>query len=425
MKRRMSLKFLSALSLCILAASLVFVSSNIPVIDESFLRMENEFELAYTPHDAIWITSNQEMIDQAELESWPGNGSTEAPFVISGFSFIQDTQPLRIWNTDLHWIFTGNLVDGDGGGVQCGTWIQEAENGVIHNNIFRNRHSGLALIDITNVNVTNNIVYSNSGFGFDGTSMMRDCNISGNTFYECGTGGINVASGAINCTFSGNTIRDCGGSGISLTMLHSSIVSFNTISNTVDFGIQIFGSTSDEIFSNIINQCEDGIFLKYTDFTQVYNNTISNCLELGFSINSGENSTIEWNTIQNNLGYGIHLDSGVEYFEVKFNSLLDNGVDCQICDDSIGSRIYCNYYSDWNSPDEDSNGFVDIPYVIDGSAENEDLFPLAEMGIVPSMPSTTTNENDIPLGFDPLVVGIAALGIVVVVVFVIVRKRVA
>ena len=68
-------------------------------MDEGLIEVTGQFELAYTHHDPIWIQNNQEMIDQADDESWPGDGSSENPFIISGYSFDSDTQPLRIWNT--------------------------------------------------------------------------------------------------------------------------------------------------------------------------------------------------------------------------------------------------------------------------------------------------------------------------------------
>ena len=94
-----------AFSLGALGISAVIQSSP---MDVGLISPVEHFELAYTHHDPIWIQSNQEMIDQADDESWPGNGTAEDPFIITGYSFDSDTQPLRIWNTDLYWIFTAN-----------------------------------------------------------------------------------------------------------------------------------------------------------------------------------------------------------------------------------------------------------------------------------------------------------------------------
>ena len=74
--------------------SAIFSSSEIVGMNDHTLELTEEFELAYTVHDAIWIQNNQEMIDQAVDESWPGDGSPETPYVITGYSFNKDTQPL-------------------------------------------------------------------------------------------------------------------------------------------------------------------------------------------------------------------------------------------------------------------------------------------------------------------------------------------
>ncbi|MFW9794878.1 MAG: hypothetical protein ACFFEE_11275, partial [Candidatus Thorarchaeota archaeon] len=74
-------------------------------------------------------------------------------------------------------------------------------------------------------------------------------------------------------------------------------------------------------------------------------------------------------------------------------------------------------------PDEDSNGFVDNPYSIDGDAGNEDLLPLAEIGVVPEIPDETPIQT--PLVLDPLILGGVAAMVSIAIIFVVIRKRVS
>ncbi|MHA2426283.1 MAG: hypothetical protein ACXAEF_15955, partial [Candidatus Thorarchaeota archaeon] len=74
------------LGLGVVGINAIFQSSPSGV---DFVNPIEQFELAYTHHDAIWIQSNQEMIDQADAESWSGNGTREFPYVITGYSFNQ------------------------------------------------------------------------------------------------------------------------------------------------------------------------------------------------------------------------------------------------------------------------------------------------------------------------------------------------
>ncbi len=82
------------------------------------------------------------------------------------------------------------------------------------------------------------------------------------------------------------------------------------------------------------------------------------------------------NTIQDNLGYGIYIEEGNDNI-LYHNNFIDNGVQVYELDENAwGSSILSqgNYWNDWQTPDADLNGIVDVPYVI---GLNMDAFPLA------------------------------------------------
>jgi parallel beta-helix repeat protein len=213
----------------------------------------DSFELAYTPHDAIWIQSNEEMIDQADDESWPGNGSAESPYMITGYSFNQDTQPLRVWNTDLFWIFTGNLVDSDLTDQQCGTWLDNVKNGVVTENEFRNRHAGMYILNVENVNITDNLIHSNLGYGMEFGGWIKSCNVSYNTIYDCPNGGMRIPAGTFNSTIIGNTIDNCGMGITLLGSIQNSIISDNSVEDVGGQGIALAMITSGVVSFNIVS----------------------------------------------------------------------------------------------------------------------------------------------------------------------------
>jgi hypothetical protein len=41
-----------------------------------------------------------------------------------------------------------------------------------------------------------------------------------------------------------------------------------------------------------------------------------------------------------------------------------------------------NHWADWTTPDSDTDGIVDVPYVIFGPANGRDLLPLTESKLV-------------------------------------------
>ena len=455
-QKGMMLALMLILSLGALGISAIFSNSDIVGMNDRTLELKEEFELAYTPHDAIEIHDNQDMIDQAADESWPGNGSPETPYVITGYSFNQDTQPLRIWNTDLYWTFTGNLIDSDLSGQKCGTWLDDVENAVISGNTFRHRHAGMYILNVENVNITDNSIYENLGYGLEFGGWIKACNVSGNTIYDCPDGGIRLPGGTFNSTIIGNTIYDCGVLGISLLgSVHDSLISenvideiagigmivgmatdatitFNTITNASDNGLQLFGATSCLVMNNTISESgEDGISASFTDQSSIHYNTVSDCEDVGIHLLSGENSAVCWNTVEGNTGYAVELEEETAYFDIKYNTFADNGDICQICDQGDTNDIRFNYYSDWTSPDVDSNGIVDNPYAADGDVSNEDPYPLTVVGVVPEIeepppttptPTTTPDEPN-PFPMDLILIGVGAAVVIVIISGVILRKR--
>ena len=129
------------------------------------------------------------------------------------------------------------------------------------------------------------------------------------------------------------------------------------------------------------------------DFTEISNNTIISCEDYGIEVISGENSTIIYNTISTCIGHAILLGEEATNFEIFYNSFNNNGVDCQLCDSGTSNIVSQNYYDDWTAPDDNSDGYVDVPYDISGIAENQDLYPLVEAGVIPELPSSTTTTN--------------------------------
>ncbi|MHA2047560.1 MAG: right-handed parallel beta-helix repeat-containing protein [Candidatus Thorarchaeota archaeon] len=437
MRSHTLLKLIIVLGFSFLLLGSMSVVLNSVNFSESALVPVEEFQTAYIVHDAIWITGNEEFVEQAATESWPGNGSASSPYIITGYS------------TDLYWVFTGNLVDGDGQDVECGTWIEDVENAVISDNTFVNRDSGMVLMGVANVNVTNNLIHDCRANGIEVLGMMADCLISGNTIYSFYGSGIRLANGATNLTIidntidditqmginimggcydsvlSGNTMTDTGLSGIMVAMSFNSVISFNSVTNSSDSGIEIMGANSLEVYNNSISNIdENGLDLTYCDYSSIFNNTVIDCSGIGLYAQSGENTTIQWNRIEDVDGFAVHLDVDVEYFDVMYNTFIENGIDCQVCDDSIDSVILCNYYSDWNTPDIDSNGFVDVVYDINGDAENEDALPLAVPGVIPpTVPPTTSPPPTESLAGETLVlVGVAVVVLVLGIVLIIKRR---
>ncbi len=317
------------------------------------------------PHDIIWINGDEMFIEQAGLEGWPGNGTEEDPYLISGYYFNTWNKPLTIYHSSVHWIFTNNLIDGEDD--HGGTWIQNCTHGAIINNEICNRRFAIAIA---------------SGSGI---------NISGNYIHDCWENGIEFIAGMNNATVKNNIIENIGVAGFYSGLSRNSSIVNNTLTNCGEYGVALLGVISNCIITrNIIsytgNETLEGVGMRLMIFntSEVSFNEIINCTSHGILIDTGNNSLIRWNTITNTLGYAIALLPESNQIVVKFNAFIDNELDCQVSDNGTLNEFSHNYYSDWTTPDRNSDGYVDMPYQIDGIADNLDRYPLVKVGVIPT-----------------------------------------
>ncbi|MGY5881939.1 MAG: right-handed parallel beta-helix repeat-containing protein [Candidatus Thorarchaeota archaeon] len=360
------------ITLCFLIGLFVFAIGNplmtTEVLQERTLEKHDKVTSAYTPHTAILLDGNTEMIAQATAESWPGDGTAGDPYQITGYSFYDVQHSVEIRNIDLHWTFTDNEIDGPGDAtVWCGMEISNSSNGYVANNVIFNRYRGLWLVDIEDVTITNNIIEDNLFHGIECPGYINSCLISDNTIRRCDESGIRILTG-VDSEISGNSITNCDGS-----------------------GIWIQESNDIELYNNsILNSGDDGFILKNCKFSLVHNNSIIGSDGIGIAVSSGANSIIRFNHIEDSTEYGLRTAASAELMEITRNVFINNGVAAQVCDEGENNTYIYNYFDEWTSPDADSDQIVDTAYSIDGAAGNEDPYPLADPNAIPPVTSVTT-----------------------------------
>ncbi|MGY5874049.1 MAG: right-handed parallel beta-helix repeat-containing protein, partial [Candidatus Thorarchaeota archaeon] len=422
------------IALCLLIGLFVFVASaplmTIGVLQERTLESHDNATPAYTPHDAILIHSNDEMIAQATAETWPGDGSVGNPYQITGYSFYDVHHSVEIRNIDLHWTFTDNEIDGPHDGtVWCGMEITNSTNGYVANNVITGRFRGLWLIDIYDVTITNNLIVDNLFHGIECVGFINGClisdntmtentgsgivileavdsEISGNNITECGGTGIQVLTTATNCQITDNHVEDVLGLGINLGNAVSVEIMHNELTNINGAGICAIISNDIEIYNNtIIGGGDYGIYLKDSSFGLIHNNSIVGFDGIGIMMDSGENCTFKFNHVEDSSDYGFKTAAESEYMEITQNVFINNGATgSQVYDEGGNNTYIYNYYDEWISPDADSDLIIDVPYVIDGDADNEDPYPLADPNAVPPETDDPTTGTGAPIPMEILLI---------------------
>ncbi|MFX1255149.1 MAG: NosD domain-containing protein [Promethearchaeota archaeon] len=184
--------------------------------------------------------------------------------------------------------------------------------------------------------------------------------------------------------------------GIFLTNTTFASIVNNTISNSLA-GITLFTGNQTVLKSNTAyNNVWDGISIIFSDANIISNNILySNGHEEegnGILIHLCEGNVIINNSIYNNIKYGIDVFSS-DYNNISWNNFIDNnpGGTSQASDTGHHNSFMYNYWADWTSPDNDSDGLVDVPYKIDGTAGNTDPYPLAPPDDLTTEISTTSS----------------------------------
>ena len=358
---------LTMLSLLVLNASGQSVSS------------ETEFTVTqtYTPHDPIHIDGNAEFLSQDAAEEWPGDGSPENPIIISGYSFAAAEHMLRVLNSDLHFEFVGNQLDGLSY-VWCGIACMSAANGVIKDNYVRRAAVGIHVVTVENytiqgnevldslfggiviedgsVNVTvkDNIVYENQDYGIHignpyGSATSHNVTIVGNTIYENSPSGI-ILLEADNCIVDNNEVYSI--------YLHRIVVESGSHSinynNVTDCIIGIRVSNGNGTFTrNKISNVEYALSVG-TENNTISKNELTNNEKVGLRFyisytddNSGSNNLVTGNVIANNSRWGLEFIANADDNIVRGNYFFLNGDTCQASDDGTNNIIDANYWDEF------------------------------------------------------------------------------
>jgi parallel beta-helix repeat protein len=382
----------------------------------------------YEDHANLWIHNDSDFLALVANEGWEGTGTPSDPIIIEGYRFFDtEMQPVRFWDTTLHWIFRNNYVTTDDN--WCGLWALRTQNGIVSSNIFDTCHSGTYLEHVQGLIIENNIFRDNSGSGVDGDNPVSDMVIRNNEIDGNAIDGILFKYPATNITIVNNYIHDNTYDSIDIRFGQDITIENNLMENQ-RYGIKIdYPVTNCVVKGNTIrNIPNSGIYL-FGDYNEITNNTLRNIGEHGIILEEDgdypEHNIINVNTIINCTEFGVLVESECEDNMIQDNSFFESGESCHICDDGTDTTIINNFYDTWSTPDADGNGFVDAPYSLVGTAENADPTPRAapaapipdDYEYVPMTP-TATDDGSLPLMEIAMIGGVGLVVCIIVVIFV-------
>jgi parallel beta-helix repeat protein len=316
--------------------------------------------------------------------------------------------------------FNVNGLDLNYGGVIAGF----SSHITIVENVFTRSYNGATLYASDNCTVSGNQIIDPMWGGI-GVERSNNITVEGNTILSAGAVGINIGSltggfptdamyasgvplplATTDNVVRNNIIVEPGFAGICVDS-HSTgnTMADNTITGAF-YGIYARGS-GDLIVNNTITAAtEDGIYLEWgAQNNRITNNTISDA-QRGIIVDGSTNNVLTGNRINGSSSYGIKLIDNNGTNLIYANLLVGNNgatstydaEHAQAYDDSDNQWIsdgVGNYWSDWQSPDANHDGIVDVSYLLAGDADGRDTLPMVLMYVHISSPLSHTNRSTI------------------------------
>ena len=377
------------------------------------------FSQTYTDHAAIFIDGNADLLAQAVSESWEGIGTESDPVIIEGYRISGvATDGIKIWNVDLHWIVRDCVIEN--APTACGFYIDNCSNGEFSNNIIRDRDVGIQCYEGTyNCRFLNNQILNNRDTSFKVLGGMANCIVSGNVFADNLGNNIWITGGFNDSHIVRNTIVG-GMNAIRITICMRTTITENTVRDSGLDALVFPSATGIRITGNTItNITGNGIMTSGND-AWIESNVVANSTLAGIYVAFGDNSTITHNLLENCTEYGLKLGGATTNTTVTENSFIDNnGENSQVIDNGENNLVSYNHYSEWITPDYDSNGIVDVEYSLDGESDNVDPYPIVDVsGTIPASTPTGNTPADIVL-----LAVVGAIAIVLIVAILLMKRR--
>jgi len=412
------------LVIAILLATIVF--SQIP-LDSRFSSVYIDamnlgiLSQTYTDHEAIFIDGNADFLAQATSENWEGIGTESDPIIIEDYRISSVAmEGIKIWNVDLHWIIRDCKIED--APTACGFYIDNCSNGEFSNNIIQNRDVGIQCYAGTyNCSFLNNQILSNQNTAFKVIGGMADCVISGNSFTNNLGNNFWITGGFNDSLITENTIVG-GMNAIRVTICLRSMITGNTVSDSGLDALVFPSATGIMISDNTVTNVIGNGIMTSGENALIESNTVSDTTLAGIYLAFGDNGTITRNLLTNCSEYGLKIGATTSNTTVMENSFIDNiGTNSQVIDDGENNVISYNHYSDWVTPDADSNGIVDVEYSLDGQSGNTDPYPIVDSaGTIPTSMTSGGESTSIDI---IMIAGIGVVAIVLVASIILFKRR--
>ncbi|MFB3890130.1 MAG: nitrous oxide reductase family maturation protein NosD [Candidatus Bathyarchaeia archaeon] len=224
-----------------------------------------------------------------------------------------------------------------------------------------------------------NLVKSRISLAFTSYSTIQD-----NTLTDC-VYGIELYNSSHN-EIRDNIVSNNGYTGVDLSVSESNIVSQNRLTNCSNFGVVLNSASNNIITLNSLTDSEIGFNVQNSYNNSIAQNNIVGSPRLGFYLYYSSYNSIVENRIADNFVGLFFSGSNNKIFHNNFI----NNTNHAMCWSSGSANSWDNgypsggnYWSNYNSTDDNHDGISDTPYVIDSN--NRDNYPLMQPWTTPTL----------------------------------------
>jgi parallel beta-helix repeat protein len=263
----------------------------------------------------------------------------------------------------------GYTVTGSGSGH--GVYLYQKTGVIVRNLDVQGFTYGLYVFDATSNSLSDNICSNNYSGAF--LRYSTDNTLTTSTFSN-NYSGIYLYNSSSN-TLTGNTSSN---NNIGIYLYYScnnNILTGNTTNSNSTDGIYLYNSTGNNLTANTSTWNNNyGIYLYNSGTNTLTDNTFSNNNFGVYLYYNSSSNILTGNTSSDNY-YGIYLYYNSNNNEIYNNNFLDNLTQAYAY--SVSGNLFNlpeptggNHWSNWTSPDADSDRFVDNPFVFTDGQDN-------------------------------------------------------
>ncbi|MFW9855401.1 MAG: nitrous oxide reductase family maturation protein NosD [Candidatus Thorarchaeota archaeon] len=227
--------------------------------------------------------------------------------------------------------YSFSITTNDVSGGEKGIELYRSNNSIVSSNVVYDANwGGIDIVEGKNSSILNNTCYGNR----DGILVESTGICANNSIFNNSVNGIQVHSD--NVAIENNIISQNNGVGIKAVSGNGIRVSNNHVTQNQRGGIEFRSIIEGTIFNNsVINNGneekplypgdpKDGIFLYYSDYCVIRNNTISENPDNGIHFYGSSRNLIVNNLISYNHQHGISITGPSQYNTINHNKIIDN-----------------------------------------------------------------------------------------------------